>query len=106
MAGPEPAPIFWLMGLQLGEVGEGQLDASIPASEWLCYHGREIAPGVLAHAAYVAATGAGHTLSPADSPGVLDMSSASCGRSFPTGGPPRQGSGHGAEEDLLLPPPP
>jgi class 3 adenylate cyclase len=76
LAGPDAPPLFRMLGLADGDVDEGQyLGATLPATEWFCYHGREIAPGVLAVAMYIAATGAGHTLSPVGyRPGALNMS--------------------------------
>ena len=76
LAGLEAPPCFHLLGLGDAEVGEGQYTgATLLASEWFCYHGRVIAPGVLAVAMYIAATGAGHSLSPVGyRPGALNMS--------------------------------
>jgi class 3 adenylate cyclase len=73
----EPPPFLSLLGGLSGvEVDEGQVRGwTMPATEWFCYHGREVAPAVLAVVAYIAATGAGHTLTaPGHRLGVLDMS--------------------------------
>jgi uncharacterized protein (TIGR00369 family) len=71
-----PPPAMQLFDGRFAAVADGQMTTVLRTSEWLCWSGRVVAPGVLAYLGLLALHGAVGTLSPPRStstPAVLNM---------------------------------
>ncbi|HEX6382857.1 MAG TPA: hotdog fold thioesterase [Acidimicrobiia bacterium] len=74
ITGASPSPPMQLFDSRLAAVDRGQMTTVLRTSEWACWSGRVVAPGVIAYIGLLAMHGAAATLSPSgSSPAILNM---------------------------------